>query len=246
TGPPNLDLLTPLLAGRARAQHAEAVWKLLHPPGPGVPYGGALVNDAGANADATTAIRLQGTDWRWRFYYSTTTVDNYIGAWVNGRQEMRIGDRYIKTSPADTLHDLINPFPVDPEMRRAAVEFKGNSATQSYGPLTALSTRELHLILAEAASLRPTPRASPAALPRTSTFDACAMGCPHMTRPPPHTPGRLRCSSTSGRSTSSSRTAGCRTCTGSGSEPTSGRQARRHKRGAPLGPPSRSPRSSCS
>src|SRR2546426_6810083 len=36
-------------------------------------------------------------------------------------------------------------------MRRAAVEFKGNSATQSYGPLTALSTRELHLILAEAA-----------------------------------------------------------------------------------------------
>ncbi|PYO30575.1 MAG: hypothetical protein DMD51_06245 [Gemmatimonadetes bacterium] len=147
----NLDLLTALLAVRARAQHAKAVWKMLHPPGPGVPYGGALVNDAGANADATTAIRLQGTDWRWRFYYSTTTVDNYIGAWVNGRQEMRIGDRYIKTSPADTLHDLINPFPVDPEMRRAAVEFKGNSATQSYGPLTALSTRELHLILAEAA-----------------------------------------------------------------------------------------------
>src|SRR5438093_7515389 len=35
--------------------------------------------------------------------------------------------------------------------------------------------------------LRPTPRASPAALPRTSTFDACAMGCPHMTRSEEHT-----------------------------------------------------------
>src|SRR5437773_1217840 len=104
-----------------------------------------------AIADARSAIRRQGTDWGWRLYCRTTTVGNYMGAWVSGRQEMRIGDRYIKTSPADTLHDLISPFPVDPEMRRGAVEFKGNSATQSYGPLTALSTRELHLILAEAA-----------------------------------------------------------------------------------------------
>src|SRR5947208_16289287 len=103
-----------------------------------------------ASALAPPPSRLPGSDARCPFYYSTTTVDNYIGAWVNGRQEMRIGDRYIKTSPADTLHDLINPFPVDPDMRRAAVEFMGNSPTQSYGPLTALSTREPHLCLSDA------------------------------------------------------------------------------------------------
>ncbi|HYU79076.1 MAG TPA: RagB/SusD family nutrient uptake outer membrane protein, partial [Vicinamibacterales bacterium] len=39
---------------------------------------------------------------------------------------------------------------VDPELRRAAIEFKGTSATQLYGSLTVVSARELYLILAEA------------------------------------------------------------------------------------------------
>ncbi len=147
-----------LTAVRARAEHAKAVWALIHPPGTGVPYGGSpLVNDAAAVADAQAAITLadlSGTNWKFRFSYSPTTVDNYIGAWVNGRQEMRFGDRFVKRSaPKDTLRDPISGA-VDPEIRRAVTEFVGTAATQSYGPLTALSERELHLILAEAALAR--------------------------------------------------------------------------------------------
>jgi starch-binding outer membrane protein, SusD/RagB family len=146
---------TALTAARARAEYAKAIWALIHPPGPGVPYGSTpLVNDAAAVADAQAAITLAdgfGTNWKFRFSYSPTTVDNYIGAWVNGRQEMRFGDRFVKRSaPKDTLRDPISTA-VDPEIRRAVVEFVGTAATQSYGALTALSERELHLILAEAA-----------------------------------------------------------------------------------------------
>lgn len=147
-----------LISARARAEHAKAIWAMIHPPGTGVPYGGTpLVNDAAAVADAQAAITLAdgfGTNWKFRFSYSPTTIDNYIGAWVNGRQEMRFGDRFVKRSaPKDTLRDPISTA-VDPEIRRAVVEFVGTPATQSFGPLTALSERELHLILAEAALAR--------------------------------------------------------------------------------------------
>ncbi len=147
----NRTLQLPLLAMRARAAHARAVWRLTHPVGPGVPTGGTgLVNDPAANTDAQAALLLATTDWRFRFSYSATTVDNYIGGWVNSRQEMRFGDRYVNRGTKDTLRDPISGS-VDPEMRRAVIEFVGTAATQSYQPLTALSARELHLILAEAA-----------------------------------------------------------------------------------------------
>jgi hypothetical protein len=119
------------------------------------------VNDAAAVADARAAITLadgvvQSPNWKFRFNYSPTTVDNYIGAWVNGRQEMRFGDRFVNRAAKDTLRDPVSvavapPGTVDPEIRRAVIEFVGKPATQSYQPLTALSERELHLILAEAA-----------------------------------------------------------------------------------------------
>jgi hypothetical protein len=149
----NKSLQTALTAMRARAEHAKAVWFVLHPAGPGVPHGGSgLVNDAAANADAAAALALAaGTpDWKFRFNYSGTTVDNYIGAWVNSRQEMRVGDSYIVQSTQDTLKDPITTL-VDPEFQRAAIEFKGTSETLLYTPLTVLSARELYLILAEAA-----------------------------------------------------------------------------------------------
>ena len=159
----NKSLELALTAMRARARHAKAVWTLLHPPGTGVPHGNPLVNDAGTNADALAALALATgtTDWKFRFSYSVTTVDNYIGGWVNSRQEMRVGDSYINKATGDTLRDPILTLlrgqgdatisAVDREFRRAAIEFKGTSATQFYAPLTVLSARELYLILAEAA-----------------------------------------------------------------------------------------------
>lgn len=149
TGNKGLELA--LTALRARAKHAKAVWSKLHPAGPGVPTGGSgLINDPDANADAAAALALATGDWKYRFSYSSTTIDNYIGAWVNSRQEMRVGDAFIKRATSDTLKDPITGL-VDPELRRAAIEFKGTSATQLYAQLTVVSSRELYLIHAEAA-----------------------------------------------------------------------------------------------
>jgi len=146
----NKSLQLALTAQRARSEHAKAVWAKLHPAGPGVPNGGSgIVTDPAANADASAALALATGDWKYRFAYSSTTIDNYLGAWVNSRQEMRVGDGYIKPSTKDTLKDPITGL-VDPEVRRAAIEFKGTSATQLYGALTVVSARELYLILAEA------------------------------------------------------------------------------------------------
>ena len=149
----NKTLRRALTAVRARARFARAVWFKLYPNDAAVPHGGAFVNDPGVTADAQAALALVDTlDWRFRFNYSTTTVDNTIGAWVNSRQEMRVGGAYINRSvtPADTLRDPITNT-VDPEMRRALVEFKATASTQFYAPLTVVSARELYLMLAEAA-----------------------------------------------------------------------------------------------
>jgi len=149
----NTSYGTALTAMRARAEFAKAVWAKLHPLGASIRIGGApaLIDDPAANADAAAALALAGAaDWKFRFTYSVTTVDNYIGGWVPSRQEMRIGDRYVNKAAKDTLRDPVSGA-VDPEIRRAVIEFLGNSTTQLYGPLTVASSRELHLILAEAA-----------------------------------------------------------------------------------------------
>jgi len=150
----NTTLRLALTAERARAEFGKAVWAKLHPPGPSVPLGGPFVSDASANADAAAALALAaGTpDWKYRFNYSSSTIDNTIGAWVNSRQEMRVGNAYINraVTPNDTLRDPITNA-VDPEVRRALIEFKATPATQFYSSLTVVSSRELYLMLAEAA-----------------------------------------------------------------------------------------------
>lgn len=157
----NTSLQLALTAMRARAEHAKAIWTLIHPVGPGVPNGGSpLVNDAAAGADAQAAITLadgvvKSPNWKFRFNYSPAN-DNVIGGWVNARQEMRFGDRFVNRAAKDTLRDPVSvalapPGVVDPEIRRAVVEFVGTPQTNTYQPLTALSERELHLMLAEAA-----------------------------------------------------------------------------------------------
>src|SRR6266576_135818 len=76
-----------LTAQRARAEHAKAGWAKWHPAGPGVPNGGSgIVSDPAANADAAAALALATVDWKYRFAYSSTTIDNSLGAWVNSRQ----------------------------------------------------------------------------------------------------------------------------------------------------------------
>jgi len=96
-----------LTAQRARAEHAKAVWAKLHPAARSAPWWKRDRHDPAANTDAAAALALATVDWKYRFAYSSTTTDNYMGAWVNSRQEMRVGDAYIRASTKDTLKDPI-------------------------------------------------------------------------------------------------------------------------------------------
>jgi len=170
TGHKSLELA--LTAARARAEHAKAVWALFpHPATPTGPPTNPLVIDAAATADAKAALTLAASltepDWRYRFTYSQPTVTTDIGFEVNERLEMRIGPVYagractvsgcatggkvaVKATDIPASINLKDPIDNVPDSYLSAVlsEFLGNTR---YGPLTMLSAREMHLIVAEAA-----------------------------------------------------------------------------------------------
>ena len=139
-----------ILAQRARTRHARAVREKITPAGstPADP----LVNDAGANADALAALALVEDSWQYRFTYSSSTVDNAWGGWVNERLELRPSDDYVdatdnnKEVESVTLMDPIDNV-VDPALNAIITEA---IAARDWPPLTIVSARELLLILAEA------------------------------------------------------------------------------------------------
>lgn len=146
------DLELSLLAQRARTRHARSVWRLLNPEGsvPAQPW----VADAGAVADAEAVLQLlPNPDWKYRVHYSASTVGSTLGAQVNVRQEYRVGGEYVvptadgKRVASVRLRDPIDDV-ADPAVGTAIEEFV---TAGEYPPLTVVSARELHLILAEAA-----------------------------------------------------------------------------------------------
>ena len=143
-----------IAALRARAKHARAVWDMIGsvPTSPATITNQGLVGDAGALADAQLAIGLLSSpDWKFDFRYSATTVGGDFGGWVNDRQEMRLGDTYVFASANNKswsgirMTDPLSGLP-DPALQATADSFKAKAA---YPNFTALSARELHLIVAE-------------------------------------------------------------------------------------------------
>jgi len=157
-----------LLAMRARAQHARAVWDLLNPSGstPSDP----LVDVQAAVEDARTVLDAVGDDWMYRFTYNSATVPQSgnvpgfinVGFQVNQRGELQIGPDYVNVDPEDPtdiideddipgagiiLTDPIDDVP-DPVVGAAIAEF---IASGEFAPFTVTSAREMHLIIAEAA-----------------------------------------------------------------------------------------------
>ncbi|MCS7154475.1 MAG: RagB/SusD family nutrient uptake outer membrane protein [Bacteroidetes bacterium] len=151
---------TRLLALRARARYSKALRAKLRPGQ--VDTANPLVNDAGANADAQAALTRMGTaDFVFRLETSPATPDLIVGDMsmalqVNFRLEMRIGDDYIVPTADDKkvasvrLRDPIDNV-VDPKLAREIEEF---TRAERYAPMTVVSRREMHLILAEAALAR--------------------------------------------------------------------------------------------
>jgi hypothetical protein len=129
------------LALRARAKHAKAVWQLLNPKGttPGNPW----VNPAGAGADAAAALAVTGTpaDWRWRLDYFSALTFNETAWELVGRSELAF-----ETAPSDPITGA-----ADPRITATQTDFRNTAAYgDRYSPLTVVSAREMHLIIAEA------------------------------------------------------------------------------------------------
>lgn len=147
----NTELATRIRAQRARTYHARAVRSSLNPAGstPGNP----LVNDAQAVADAQAVVNSAEASWRFDLDYSSATVDNNWGAWVNERLELRPSDVYVSPTDDDkrveevTLQDPIDGV-TSPVLERIILDAAG---ARQYGYITVTSTREMRLILAEAA-----------------------------------------------------------------------------------------------
>ena len=141
------------LAMRARAKQSRAIRQKIQPtPNTADP----LVSDAGATADAQAVIDMVGgTDWRWQFEYSASTLDNNISSWINSRAEIQVGANYVDVDPEApkkiTATALLDPITAEPDReitRRVAENFQEG---QIYLPLTIVDERMMHLILAEAA-----------------------------------------------------------------------------------------------
>ena len=155
----NNDLRAQILGLRARAKFSKALWQKFRPARttPTDP----LVNDTDANADATAALVLMSSDFRLRLTpTSVNTGTNNIGSELNSRAEVRAGGEYVNPDPAKTtavlaglpgikLLDPISGEP-DPVIARAIDDCCRVSSTTLI-PMTVVSAREMHLILAEAA-----------------------------------------------------------------------------------------------
>ncbi len=153
------ELRGQILGLRARAKFSRALWQKLKPARttPANP----LVDDAGASADATAALALMSSDYRFRLTpTAVNTGTNNIGSEMNSRAEIRAGGEYVNPDPLKTtvvlaglpgikLLDPISGLP-DPVLARAINDCCRVSSTTLL-PMTMTSAREMHLILAEAA-----------------------------------------------------------------------------------------------
>ena len=130
-----------ILAYLARVKHAKAVWQKITPKGqtPANPF----VSDAGANADAAAAIALGSSDQKFTII-SNQESTNGTNIWfeVNGRNEHRVGAAYV---------NLIDPVTGAKDVTTQALLTQFKAFGTNSGVFTITSTRELRLILAEAA-----------------------------------------------------------------------------------------------
>lgn len=152
------DLQRTMTALRARAHHGRAVWDMLNPAG-SVP-GNPLVSNASAVQDARAFLAMNGSDEGWR--YTITLANNdmvpggeiTLGHNMNDRAELQFGADYVDTDPNDpasitaiALMDPVDGIP-DPVVSDKIMEFQDAFI---YTPITVVSAREMHLIIAEGA-----------------------------------------------------------------------------------------------
>lgn len=145
------ELHATALALIARAHYARALWQMLNA---GTTPADPLLDVAAANTAAEQALAIAPTaDWRYAFTFSSTTTANVAGSWINQRNELIVGGLYAEAGPSGkTIAAVTYEDPLTGEVDAAlsAVIEEFIDGVQ-YAPQTVIGTRELHLILAEAA-----------------------------------------------------------------------------------------------
>jgi hypothetical protein len=137
----NADLENEILAARARAKYSRALWSKLHP----TVVANGLVNDAGANADATLVLSRVAPDFRALVVLENDDIayagEASLAYNIEQRRELRIASAF------SALTDPVTND-ADPVVERTIEELGENYV---YQRITVASAREMHLILAEAA-----------------------------------------------------------------------------------------------
>ena len=132
-----------VLALKARVAHAEGVWGKLNPSvNTNAPYVSAGATEAAA------AAALMSADYKWKMNFSASTVSNYMSGQINSRQEM---DLLYNAGVAngDTFPNDIVTGTTDTRMQAEFDLFKNTANGTDYAPITIVSLREMHLIIAE-------------------------------------------------------------------------------------------------
>lgn len=153
----NADLIARSLALRARAKHSRAVWDKVKPtPNTAQP----LVSSAGASADAAAVLARVADDWRYTLEYSASTLSSFMASEINSRGEQQFDTTSIvlvnRAAPKTILGvKLQDPIDNEPDARIVTFlrEWKSSNdigvAGNIYSPLTFVSAKHMHLILAE-------------------------------------------------------------------------------------------------
>ena len=132
-----------VLALKARVAHAEGIWGKLNPSvNTSSPYVSAGATEAAA------AAALMSADYKWKMNFSASTVSNYMSGQINSRQEM---DLLYNTAVGngDTFPNDPVTGAADTRMQAEFDLFKNTANGTDYAPITIVSLREMHLIIAE-------------------------------------------------------------------------------------------------
>jgi len=152
------ELEASLLGMRARANFSKALWNKMNPS---VNTADPLINETAAVTDAQAALNVMSQDFKYQLTFSPSTLQNYMAQQTNQRIELVVnpsvyivadndGRRIRNIEYPDSTAQIQDPIDniADPVLYDALVEF---TEPIEYAPITVVSAREMHLILAEAA-----------------------------------------------------------------------------------------------
>ena len=134
-------------AMQARVAHAKAVWSTVNPYSAGNNY----VNAGTAEAQAALTLMSGTTDYKWKMNFSSGTVSNNMSWQINGRLEMDLLDspQHPDKGGDPNKNDPVTGAADTRVLAEATIFGSGVGGGTDYAPITIVSAREMHLIIAE-------------------------------------------------------------------------------------------------